>query len=176
MVHRKAARRMERLSGLTALLLLALGTSTNPALASTSADTRCDQSVESPAMPDVHPGNLTLEVVDHGVSESGMPAQTSVNNPVEYGGSSNSSADDRSRVDTLLRRVFDEPRLRAPEVPAPEKLDERSSTFVVDEPEKVEKPATTVPGDEVSDVTPRLPGVSGDELLRLKQQMYRTDI
>lgn len=176
MVHRMAARRAERLSGLGALLLLALGISTNPALAATSADTRCDQSAESPALPDVHPGNLTLEVVDHGTSESVAPGRISVESAIEPGGSSTPSVDDRPRVETLLRRIFDEPQLRAPEAPETEDLDERNAPFVVEKPDKVEKPAAIVPEEEAGDVAPRLPGVSSDEALRFKQQMYRTDI
>jgi hypothetical protein len=157
-------------------LLLALGTSTNPALAATSADTRCDQSAESPALPDVRAGNLTLEVVDHAVSEPAVPGRISVDSAIEPGGSSNPSVDDRPRVETLLRRIFDEPQLRAPEVPATEELDKRSAPFVVEKPEKAEKPAATVPEVEATDVAPRLPGVSSDDALRFKQQMYRTDI
>ena len=176
MVHRMAPRRMERLSGLSALLLLALGTTTSPALAATSADTRCDQSAKSPALADVPRANLTLEVVDHGVSESVVPGQTSVDSAIEPGGSSTPSTDERPRVETLLRRIFDEPQLRTPEIPETAESDERSAPFVVDKPEKVEKPAASVPDAETSDVAPRLPGVSSDELLRFKQQMYRTDI
>lgn len=176
MVHRMAPRRLERLSGLSALLLLALGTSTTPALAATGADTRCDQSAESPALPDVHPGNLTLEVVDHPVAEPVAPGRISVDSAIEPGGSSTPSADDRPRVETLLRRIFDEPQLRAPELPSTEEADERGAPFVVEKPAKAEKPAATGPEDAARDVAPRMPGVSGDETLRFKHQMYRTDI
>jgi len=176
MVHRMAPRSVERLSGLSALLLLALGTSTSPALAATSADTRCDQSAESPALPDVHPGRLTLEVVDHDASESAAPGRISVDSAIEHGGSSDTSVNDPPRVETLLRRIFDEPQLRAPEVPTTDDSDERSVPFVVEKPDKVEKPAATGPEAEAGDAAPRLPGVSSDDALRFKQQMYRTDI
>ena len=63
------------------------------------------------------------------------------------------------------------PRLRQPEVP-----EERSAPFAVDKSENGDDKAATDPGDDAVDVAPRLPGVSADELLRLKQQMYRTDI
>jgi hypothetical protein len=105
-----------------------------------------------------------------------VPGQTSVDSAIEPGGSSTPSTDERPRVETLLRRIFDEPQLRTPEIPETAESDERSAPFVVDKPEKVEKPAASVPDAETSDVAPRLPGVSSDELLRFKQQMYRTDI
>jgi hypothetical protein len=171
MVHRMAPRRTGRFSGMSALLL-AVGVSTSPALAATSADSRCDQSAESPALPDVRPGDLSLEVVDHSVT----PGQTSVDSAIEPGGSSNAPANERPRVETLLRRIFDEPQLRAPEVPETEEADTRSAPFAVDKPENAEKPTTTVPGDKDSEPSPHLPGVSSDDVLRFKRQMYRTDI
>ena len=127
-------------------------------------------------MQNVHDRTLSLEVVAHTVSEPVAPGRISVDSAIEPGGSSNPSAYDRPRVETLLRRIFDEPQLRAPEVPATEEMDERGAPFAVEKPEKVEKPAATVPEVEATDVAPRLPGVSSDDALRFKQQMYRTDI
>ena len=177
MTHRMAPRRTERLCGLNALLLLALSASMSPALAATGADTRCDQSVDSPQMPDVRNSNLTLEVVDHAVPNSAAPGQVSVDSAIEDGGSKVPSAiNDPPRVETLLRRIFNEPQLRAPEAPPAEEADERSAPFAVDKSENGEETKSTVTGDEASDVAPGLPGVSGDELVRFKQQMYRTDI
>lgn len=176
MTHRKAPGCTETLNGLSALLLLALGTSMSPALAATSADTRCDQSVGSPEIPIVHHRNLTLEVVDHGSTSAVEPGQLSVDGAIEDGGSKVPAVDERPRVETLLRRIFDEPQLRTTEAPPAEDADGRSVPFAVDKSENVEKPAATAPEDEASDIAPSLPGVSSDELLRLKQQMYRTDI
>ena len=176
MTHRKAPRSIERLSGLSALLVFALGFAMSPALAATGADTRCDQSVDSPQMPDVRNSNLTIEVVDHGATESVAPGQLSIDRAREDGGTATPSVDDRPRVETLLRRIFDEPQLRTPELAPAEEAEERSAPFAVDKSENGEEKASTAPGDDASDVAPRLPGVSGDELLRFKQQMYRTDI
>ena len=176
MTHRKAPRSTERLSGLSALLVFALGSAMSPASAATGADTRCDQSVDSPQMPDVRNSNLTLEVVDHGVTESVTPGQLSIDSAVEDGGNAIPSVDDRPRVETLLRRIFDEPQLRAPEIAPAEEAEERSAPFAVDKSENGDDKASSNPGDDANDVAPRLPGVSGNELLRFKQQMYRTDI
>lgn len=176
MTHRKAPRSTEQLSGLSALLVVALGSVTSPALAATGADTRCDQSVASPQMTDVRSSNLTVEVVDHGATESVTPGQLSIDSAIEDGGTTIPSVDDRPRVETLLRRIFDEPQLRTPEIAPAEEVDERSAPFAVDKSDNGEEKTPTGSGDDASDIAPRLPGVSGDELLRFKQQMYRTDI
>ena len=176
MTHRLAPRPTERLSGLSALLLLALGSAMSPALAATGADARCDQSVDSPQMSDVRDSKLTLEVVDHGVTKSVAPGQLSIDSAIEDGGATIHSADDPPRVETLLRRIFDEPQLRAPEGTPAEEADERSAPFAVDKSENGEDKTPAGPRNEANDAAPRLPGVSGDELLRFKQQMYRTDI
>jgi len=173
LTHRMAPRRIEPLSGLSALLLLVLGTSMSPALAATSVDSRCDQSAESPAMPDVRTNHLILEVVDHGESQSSVPGHLSVDSANEAGGSSNPSSIDPPGVESLLRRLFDEPQLRTPEVSTVQEADERGAPLAVDKSDNVEKPASTVSGNEASD---EAPGVPSDELLRFKQQMYRTDI
>lgn len=176
LTHRMAPRRIDPLSGLSALLLLALGTSMSPALAATNADSRRDQSAESPAMSDVRTNHLILEVVDHGESQSAAPGQLSVDSAIEAGGSVNSSTIEPPRVESLLRRIFDEPQLRTPEISTVEEADERSAPLAVDKSDNIEKPASAVPGKEASNAAPRMPGVSSDELLRFKQQMYRTDI
>jgi hypothetical protein len=176
LTHRKAPRSTERPSVLSALLVVAFGFAMSPALAATGADTRCDQSVDSQQMPDVRNSNLTLEVVDHGPTESVTPGRLSIDSAVEDGGNAIPSVDDRPRVETLLRRIFDEPQLRTRELAPAEEADERSAPFAVDKSENAEEKASTAPGDDASDMAPRLPGVSGDELLRFKRQMYRTDI
>ena len=176
MTHRMAPRSTSRLSGLSASLVFALGFAISPALAATGADTRCDQPVDSPQMADVSNNRLTLEVVDHGTTETVTPGQLSIDSAVEDGGNANPSVDDRPRVETLLRRIFDEPQLRTPEFAPAEEADERSAPFAVDKSENGEDKASSAAGNDANDVTPRLPGVSGDELLRFKQQMYRTDI
>ena len=156
--------------------MVALGSAMSPALAATGADTRCDQSVDSPQMTDVRSSNLTLEVVDHGATESVTPGQLSIDSAVEDGGATIPSVDDRPRVETLLRRIFDEPQLRTREIAPAEEVDERSAPFAVDKSDNGEEKTSTTSGDDANDIAPRLPGADGDELLRFKQQMYRTDI
>jgi len=176
LTHRKAPRSTEKISGLSALLVLALGFAMSPAFAATGADTRCDQSVDSAQMPDVRNNDLTLEVVDHGATESVTPGQLSIDRAADDGGTTIPSANDRPHVETLLRRIFDEPQLRTPEITPAEEAQERSAPFAVDKWENGDENVSTDPGSDSVDAAPRLPGLSDDELSRFKQQMYRTDI
>ena len=171
MTHRKAQGSTALIRGLGALLVIALGASLSPALAATG--TNCDQGAESPPLPEPGTGALSFEVVEHTVSSHDAPGRLSVDGSAEPGGSSLEPEQGPPRVETLLRRIFDETRLRAPALTESE---ERIAPMAIDKLDSAN--STSAESGEVQDAEPgpHLPGVSRDELLRFKRQMYRTDI
>ena len=174
MTHRKAQANTAIVRGLGALLVLALGASVSPALAATG--TNCDQAAESPPLPEPGTGALNFEVVEHAISGHEAPGRLSVDGSAESGGSGLETDPGPPRVETLLRRIFDETQLRAPDFLESDEPEERNAPMAIDKPESVNS-TSAAPG-EAEDVVPgpRLPGISRDELLRFKRQMYRTDI
>jgi hypothetical protein len=170
-----APERTAKLSGLSALLLVCV-MQANPALAATGADTRCDQPVASPQIPVVGDNNLKLQVVDHDTANSSVPGQLSVDGAIADGGSAAPVPDEQPRVETLLRRIFDEPQLRTPDIQVEDDSDALNGPLAVDKSEITEDQTTADPDDATIDMAPGLPGISGDDFVRFKQRMYRTDI
>jgi hypothetical protein len=75
----------------------------------------------------------------------------------------------------MLRRIFDEARLRHPQLADPEQPNDMSAPIAVDTSEASEEPAAIISTDQTDGAT-ELPGFSADELLRYRQQMFRKDI
>ena len=177
MRFRQTPRNTDVISGLSALALMALGGAwMNPAFASAGAETRCDQSVDSPQLLNIPAENLTIKVVDHGAASSLAAGDSSVDDPIDDDDTAANPLDVRPRVEIMLRRIFDEPQLRAPETPQTEDVDARHAPLTVDKSNNGEENAATVEGSDSNAVTTALPGVTGDDLVRFKRQMYRTDI
>jgi hypothetical protein len=145
----------------------------SPALAATGANASCDQSAESPKLPEPSSGALTFEVVEHTVSGHDAPGRLSVDGSAEPGGSGLQPDSGPPRVETLLRRIFDETQLRTPVLPEAEDPEERTEPMAIDKSDSTD--SETGDGQDATP-GPRLPGVSRDDLVRFQRQMYRTDI
>jgi hypothetical protein len=117
-----------------------------------------------------------LEVVEHTVSGHDAPGRLSVDGSTEPGGSGLEPDPGPPKIEALLRRIFDETQIRAPDVSESEVREDRNAPMAIDKSESAE--STSAGSGTVEDAAPgpRLPGVSSDELLRFKRQMYRTDI
>lgn len=176
MTRRKAPANAAITRSLGALFIFALGASVSPALAATGADASCDQSAESPPLPEPTTDALSLEVVEHAVSDHDVPGRMSVDGSAEAGGSGLDSSSEPPRVETLLRRIFDETQIRTPGLPESEDVKERNAPMATDNPESADSASAEFGDAQDAAPGPRLPGISSDELLRFKRQMYRTDI
>lgn len=175
MTHRKAPTLAAVISGFGAPLFVVLAAITSPALAATGADTRCDQAVESPALPDATAGTLSIEVVEHTASGRVTPGQLSVDGSTDDGGAGLEPNPGPPRVEVLLRRIFDETRLREPGQAEPEP-DARMAPLAIDKSEPAEVPVSESPDADDDPAEPGDPDWSQDDLIRFKRQMYRTDI
>jgi hypothetical protein len=153
---------------------LALSAVVGPALAATG--TNCDQAAESLPLPEPGTDALTFEVVEYTVSDHDAPGRLSVDGSDESGGSGLETDPGPPRVETLLRRIFDETQLRAPDLAEADEPEERHAPMVIDKPESVNSSSAAPDQAESAVPGPHLPGVSHDEFLRFKRQMYRTDI
>lgn len=153
-------------SSLALLLLLAWS---GAAIGATAVETRCDQSVRASDMPETRPTSFSIDVVDHGPvrpsRQIGGPPKIEIDTE-ELGES----------VEIVLRRIFDEPRLRPVDTSNADNLDDIAAPMAVDQGETVEESASESESDDARKTSARLPGVSEDELMRFKRQMYRKDI
>lgn len=148
----------------------------SPALAATGADTRCDPSAEAPQLPEAMPGTLTIEVVEHSSASPVTPGQLSLDGSTDEGGSGLEADPGPPQVETLLRRIFDERQLRAPDPAEDDEPDTRTAPMAIDKSEAAEPPGSGAAKSKIDSAAPRIPGISGDDLVRFKRQMYRTDI
>ena len=163
--HVSLDRKVQIALSLLALFVLAAWSSS--ALAATGVETRCDQSVRSADMPDDRSSDLKIEVVDHGPTRSSGAIDR---DPVEADGAA------RPQVEVLLRRIFDEPQLRAVDADQSEQVEDLAAPLAVDQVETIEEAAKKANSEEAGKTSADLPGVSADDLLRFKRRMYRTDI
>ena len=152
--------------------MLVLGAWVNPALSATGANTRCDQSIDSPPTPAAADSKLSIRVIDHGstAADDISLEETSTDlspNLIE--------ALARSRADTILRRISDEAKLRQPRLSEPASADTMSGPLAVEKSEAVEEPAAMINTDQ-SDSAAEHPEFTADEFLRYRQQMFRKDI
>ena len=156
---------------LAATLLLSLCCA--PVSAATGVDVLCDRASNPLESLDIQPGQLAIDVVDHGVAPA-LP-KALIETESEGGEPPESDARFAPRADTILRRIFDESY-------AESELDDLKPAMTPDAKSIVE---LTVPADEeASDaegieapaLDAELPGVPEEELLRYRRQMFRTDI
>lgn len=148
-----------------------------PGLAATGVGMSCEQSVNSSPLPQDRPGQLMADVVDHGAAADMLRDDVTAETPAaDDRTAERAPADSGPRVDVMLRSIFDEPQLRAPEIAQPQQSDPLAPPLAVDKSETVDDATTGVePVQDNGTATP-LPGVSGEELLRYRQRMFRTDI
>ncbi len=155
--------------------MLALGAWVNPALSATGADARCDQSIDTPPMSAATDSKLIIQVIDHGRNTAVANEDVSIDeSPVDPA----PELSDRltgPRVDVMLQRIFDDARLRHPQLAEPEQPDDVSGPLAIDQSEAGEEPAAVISTDQTDGAT-ELPGLSADELVRYRQQMFRKDI
>ena len=123
-------------------------------------------------MPVPSPGKLTIDVVNHGPTDEIDVAPTIDESYEEESATGRPS----SRVEYLLRKIFDEPQLRTIDAEELQESDEITAPLAVDKTEAVDESASDSNSEEISPNAAGLPGVSEDDLARFKQQMYRTDI
>lgn len=176
MTQRQASRLAGTSNFVRALSILALGAFMSPSFAATAADSRCDPSAAAPALPETPATSLTIEVVEHTASSPVTPGQVSLDGSMDDGGSSLEPNSESPRVETLLRRIFDDTRLRAPGFPDIEESDSSDAPLSTDRTESVEPPVSESAESEFDSTAPQVPGLSGDDLVRFKRHMYRTDI
>jgi len=148
-----------------------------PGLAATGVDMSCERSANSSPLPQERPDQLMADVVDHGagvdvpLGDVADAATADADRPA-----ARASDDSGPRVDVMLRRIFDEPQLRAPEAAGPQQSDVLAPPLAVDKSDTVDDGSTGVEPVQDNDTATPLPGVSGDELMRYRQRMFRTDI
>ncbi len=176
MTHRQTPRLAATSNFLRALGIVALGACVSPCFAATAADSRCDTSAAAPGLPEATATSLAIEVVEHTASSPVTPGQVSLDGSLDDGGSGVEPDPEPPRVETLLRRIFDDTRLRAPGFPDIEKSESSDGMLSTDRTESSESPVSESADPDVDSTAPRLPGISGDDLVRFKRHMYRTDI
>lgn len=154
---------------------LVLGAWMLPSLAATGTDTRSDPSMEIPPMSMSAGREIPIQVIDNGaaglVDAESLPLDDSA---VE------SSADTVEtpgvpRVDTMLRRIYDEARAREPRLQQPREDDDFNAPLAVEKTETLEDRPGVLETDP-AEATAEFPGFGDGQLLRYRQQMYRTDI
>jgi hypothetical protein len=153
--------------------VLVLGAWVHPALSATAVNTRCDQSIDSAPISADADHKLAMRVIDHGstAAEDISLDETSTDlspNLIE--------ALARSRVETILRRISDEAKLRQPQLSEPAHPETISGPLAVEKSEAVEEPAAMINTDQSDSSAVELPEFSADEFLRYRQQMFRKDI
>jgi hypothetical protein len=139
-------------------------------------DARCDRSAESPSLPEASEGTLSIEVVDHTAAGHDVPGRLSIDGSKEDGGTGLEPDPGTPRVETLLRRIFDDTQLRTPALSESAETDERSAPLAIDESESADAPVSESTDPENGAAETVVPSVSRDDLVRFKRQMYRTDI
>jgi len=172
---KRAPRRKVAPSQPGAIFVLVLGAWMHPALSATDANTRCDQSIDAPAMAAAANNKLAIQVVDHGMNTA---AGTDDISPEETAADQAAESSDRRaapRVDIMRQRIFDEVPLQQPQLSESEQPDGMRGSLAIDKTKVVEEPAAVNNTDQ-TDGADELPEFSGDEVLRYRQQMYRKDI
>jgi len=173
---RHAARPTGVLSRLRLAALIALCAWFVPGLAATGVDMSCERSANSSPLPQDRPDQLMADVVDHRTAGDVPLGDVADGASADERPTARASDDSGPRVDVMLRRIFDEPQLRAPEAARPQQSDLPAPPLAVDKSETVDDGATGVEPVQDNDAATPLPGVSGDELMRYRQRMFRTDI
>ena len=173
LITRHAPESIYARSALTWLALIGLAAWTSPALASAGAKTLCDQSVQAVDMPDAGPDRLSIDVVNHAPADVDVDIDPAIDSSLEEDAATGRP---KSRVELLLRKIFDEPQLRTIDAPVPEGIDEMTAPLAVDKADVVDETKSTTGGEESSETATGLPGVSEQDFARYKRQMYRTDI
>ena len=175
MTTKQAPRRKVAPTHLSTILVLALGAWVHPALSATGVDASCDESIDTPPMSAASDGRLAIQVIDHGRNTAVPNEEISLDEASADVGPESSDRRTGPRVDVMLRRIFDEARLRRPQLTEPEQPDDMSGPLAVDKSETGEEPAAVISTNQ-TDGAAELPGFSADELLRYRQQMFRKDI
>jgi hypothetical protein len=171
----QAPRRKVAPTHLSTILVLALGAWVHPALSATGVDASCDESIDTPPMSAATDNKLAIRVIDHGRNTAVSNEEISLDETSADVAPESSDRRTGPRVDVMLRRIFDEARLRHPQLADPEQPDDMSAPIAVDTSEASEEPAAVISTDQTDGAT-ELPGFSADELLRYRQQMFRKDI
>ena len=159
-------------SAVTALVLSAWMLTSH---AATGTDTRSDPSMEIPPMSLSAGREIPIQVIDHGAA--GLVDADSL--PLDDA-AAESSADaveppGRGRVEIMLRRIFDETRVREPRMQQPREDEHFNAPLAVEKTEPLENHPGVLETDP-AEATAEFPGFGAGELLRYRQQMYRTDI
>ena len=153
------------------MTVLALGTWMHPAFCANGTDADCDSSLDPASMSLVDSRDLPLRLIDHGTAGTATADDMPVTDPA----AKTNIHPAGPRVDTILKRIFDEARARQPGLSEPEQSGDLSAPLAVDQSENIEEPAAGLETDPVESPA-ELPGFSADELHRYRKQMYRTDI
>ena len=172
MTIERAPRRKVAPSQLGAIFVLVLGAWVHPAFSATGAGARCDQSMDALPMSATDESKLAIQVIDHGTSTAVAAGDESLDAEAGELAPASSGRPTPPRVDSMLRRIFDEAQLRQLQLAGPEPADE---PLAVDGTEAGDEPAAVL--DTVqTDGGAELPGYSADEMLRYRRQMFRKDI
>lgn len=175
MTSRQAPRSKVAPSLLSTIAVLALGAFVHPSLAATGSDASCDQPIDAPPMSPSADRKLAIRVINQGAAAT-HPVPLDDAKDAEADAFRDAAAEPIGpRVETMLRRIFDEAQARQPTLSEPEQDDDFSAPFAVDKSENVDEPAAVLEAEPVEGTT-ELPGFGADELLHYRQQMYRTDI
>ena len=172
MTYRHAPESTYARSALSFLALLVLAAWASPALASAGPETLCDQAVNVADMPVPSSDKLTIDVVNHGPTDD-IDAAPSIDDSYEE---SSATGRTKSRVEVLLRKIFDEPQLRTIDAGEIQESDQVTAPLAVDKTEAVDETTSDTNSEDSTSNAAGLPGVSEDDLARFKRQMYRTDI
>jgi hypothetical protein len=127
--------------------------------------------MDTPLMSPTEGDGLSIQVIDHGSATAAAADELATDDT----GADPAGGSKGPRVETMLRRIFDEARARQPGLSEPEIVEDGAAPFAVDKTDSMEEPAAALEA-EPADSAAELSGFSADELLRYREQMFRTDI
>lgn len=157
---------------LSATMALVLSTWMYPSLAATGTDARSDQPVDASPLSLSADHELPLPVIVHGAASTVTPDALPHDSSAAEAAQEAPRPPTETRVEIMLRQIFDEARGRQPTLQRPQEGDDFNPPLAVDQSEPREDPRGVLPADAAA----QFPGFGADELLRYRQQMYRTDI
>ncbi len=170
--------------GARAAVLLALGMACVPALAS-SGMTPCDEGARTAQSLDVPAMELSIQTVDLGSASSVTAGGQPLDQTVESNEWTSPSLTLTPRAESMLRKMFEEPRFSPPSQldPLPARAGKSAPVAEAmtplpggDDIEQQEGVDARIQSEDLNRIATRLPGVTTDDLVRFKRRMYRTDI
>lgn len=175
MTIRQAPRGKVTQRPLSAATALVLGVWMLPSLAATGTDSRSDPSMDAAPMSLSTGSELPIGIIERDAGSAANPEHLALDDSAAETPLDASEPPPGARVETILRRIFDEARSREHTLqPAPEG-DNFNAPLAADKTKSPEDPPSVLKADP-AEASAALPGFGADEWLRYRQQMYRTDI